>query len=112
MKVALSYKYFDGSVTSNDGKPYDVSVLFKITNEQYKKIYDYCKSKPVPKYHIVKFNCATFVITALNKAKVKHRFKKKAWSLGIFRLVLGWANLCYYGYTPAQMGYDVARGKY
>lgn len=113
MRVALSLKYFDGAIKRNDKNPFDICISFPVLNRQYKVIYDYCTQKKAPRYHISLFNCATFAIEALNKAKVKHKFKKKAWYLGIYRLFLsGFRNALYYGYTPAQMGYDLATGNY
>ena len=112
VKVAISNKYFAGQIVPNDTKPYDISIIFAMTDEKYKKVYDYCTPKVAPRYHIAKFNCATFALAALESAGIKHRFKKKYWSLGVLRWFLGVANLRYYGYTPAQMGYDLATGRY
>ena len=79
----------------------------------------YLHPRKTPSYNIVKFNCATFALAALERAKVNHRFRKGFWNFGAFGFLMsvayafnGLSRFYFYGYTPAQMAYDVMRGKY
>ena len=108
--------YARGRIMDESKNRFSVFVRFNITKTQFENVVKYKNKmqKSPPNYNLIKFNCATFALSVLEKAGIKHKFKPKFWNFGanlLFFLMLGVRKLYFKGYTPAQMAYDVLHGK-
>ena len=139
MLVALSRITFNGKIRNEPSLSRSISVSYNINRKQYDKIYNYLYQTKPPKYNVITYNCTTFAIGALEKAGIKHHFKKHFWNMGKgfyitvgSALVIGGLTMIYkskivgmaiitvaslvlsfslsYGYYPARLAYDIAHG--